>query len=611
MPSLFRWVREDTTHNTTRDGLTYETAWGGFSEVVWTQLTPDSQLNMCGTHLISASVSTGAFTANSQGRVTIAGDAVANDPGVFQIVTAGNIYFTNARSWLTVRGISFIANTGSAIYIQAVRGNEYINCSFTGNNINAGSVVNIDSGGGSHHRDLAFRNCTFTGSASRIVRWTPSDLVNASTLTNITFESCTFVDCTTQRAILAFFTNSAGGGFNPGTRMENIKVQKCKFIRCKGFCLEISDVDSGYGHSAGLEVTDCEFTDSYFDALTGQLGGAVNATGFAKYNGQYNLIARNKMTNIGGGGGAVDIFFGAFLVERNVINGVYTNTGNIDGNGILLDTGCDDCIVRYNEINYCRGESNINDGNSGAAILFLQATNIQVYSNKGRGSRIGVSYGNPLLIRRPPISSITVSGTLVTVTTQRPHEIKAGDSVIMASQVPSAFTGTYLVSIVSPTVFTYNLSASQGANPTTLGTFTPITGQSSVVWNNTFLDNTFANVNFGARVLYPELHTLANNVLTGAPGAYIGFKFATAAWTKERNNVFHGSSLPDPNGRFVVSAQSRFTDPMIYADTFAPKGKSPLIKSGELINPLARDYNGRKFRSTPTIGCVEVLDRNV
>lgn len=43
------YVRPDTSHSGTRDGTSYATAWGGYSEIVWGSLGADTTLWVCGT----------------------------------------------------------------------------------------------------------------------------------------------------------------------------------------------------------------------------------------------------------------------------------------------------------------------------------------------------------------------------------------------------------------------------------------------------------------------------------------------------------------------------------------------------------------------------------
>lgn len=54
------YVRPDTTHNVTRDGTSYATAWGGFAEIVWGSLGADKTLWVCGEYTNSQDFSVDA-----------------------------------------------------------------------------------------------------------------------------------------------------------------------------------------------------------------------------------------------------------------------------------------------------------------------------------------------------------------------------------------------------------------------------------------------------------------------------------------------------------------------------------------------------------------------
>lgn len=60
-----RYARPDTSHSSTRDGLTYATAWGGVDEIDWAHLGADKTLWICGTWL-DASITVGAEGASGR-----------------------------------------------------------------------------------------------------------------------------------------------------------------------------------------------------------------------------------------------------------------------------------------------------------------------------------------------------------------------------------------------------------------------------------------------------------------------------------------------------------------------------------------------------------------
>lgn len=90
------YVKPDSTHNTVRDGTTYGTAWGSFTEVVWASLLQGDTLYVCGAHYpVATSVSiSGASTGGSlTNLLTLLGN-YPNDPGSITLPNGGNYTFT-------------------------------------------------------------------------------------------------------------------------------------------------------------------------------------------------------------------------------------------------------------------------------------------------------------------------------------------------------------------------------------------------------------------------------------------------------------------------------------------------------------------------------------
>lgn len=90
------------------------------------------------------------------------------------------------------------------------------------------------------------------------------------------------------------------------------------------------------------------------------------------------------------------------------------------------------------------------------------------------------------------INSITVTGTVATVTTNANHGLFVNNQIILTGATPSALNGAWIVaSISSPTVFTFNLPATT-TNATVVGSYT-VTGytgvDSATLLNNTLFKN--------------------------------------------------------------------------------------------------------------------------
>lgn len=85
------------------------------------------------------------------------------------------------------------------------------------------------------------------------------------------------------------------------------------------------------------------------------------------------------------------------------------------------------------------------------------------------------------------ISSITRSGTTATLTTSSAHGRSTGQVVMVYNAVPSAFNGTYVITVTTTTAFTYTMASTPSSNATTVGaymytTYTSATGNDGDVW---------------------------------------------------------------------------------------------------------------------------------
>ena len=136
------------------------------------------------------------------------------------------------------------------------------------------------------------------------------------------------------------------------------------------------------------------------------------------------------------------------------------------------------------------------------------------------------------------ISSITRSGTTATLTTASAHGLITGNRVTITGATANDYNGTYVITYVSPTVFTYVMATTPAANATVVGTYTTIgiTGVDS---------STFINVNlFKNRLWFTQKDTLKAwyldvNSIGGAANALDlsgiarngGFLQAMGTWT--------------------------------------------------------------------------------
>ena len=101
------------------------------------------------------------------------------------------------------------------------------------------------------------------------------------------------------------------------------------------------------------------------------------------------------------------------------------------------------------------------------------------------------------------ISSITNSTTTATLTTSIAHGLLTGNKVTISGATPSAYNGTYQITVTGNNTFTYTMATNPGGSASVVGSYTvlhAITGVNS---------NKFVNVNlFKNRLYFTEKDTL-------------------------------------------------------------------------------------------------------
>lgn len=76
------------------------------------------------------------------------------------------------------------------------------------------------------------------------------------------------------------------------------------------------------------------------------------------------------------------------------------------------------------------------------------------------------------------ISALTNAALVATAVTAVAHGLKTGDSVTIAGSVPTAFNGTFVITVVDAMTFTYPIATNPGGVATTIGTYAPSYGDS-------------------------------------------------------------------------------------------------------------------------------------
>ena len=100
------------------------------------------------------------------------------------------------------------------------------------------------------------------------------------------------------------------------------------------------------------------------------------------------------------------------------------------------------------------------------------------------------------------ISTLTRVGTTATMTTSLAHGLATGNRITVSGASPSAFNGSFVVTVTGPTTLTYTMASTPASNASPVGTYTVvgITGVDS---------STFINVNlFKNRLWFTQKDTM-------------------------------------------------------------------------------------------------------
>lgn len=401
------YVRPSTSHSATRNGTSYATAWGGWSEITWgaSGVTDGDTLYVCGEHAYDSGISVGNHGASEEAeRVTIA--SYPSDPG--SITFTGSSILTVGRSYTTLSGLTITAGTGNCIFtFGAIVGLIIVGCTLNGST--GSPVINISGGNGYSQTDLTVNGNDFIGgggSNGSAISW----LVAASgtpvcNLNRVTISDNSFTGCSATRAVVCLRIEDSG---SEDTNMADIVATGNTFDECYAVAMEIYG-PGVYGRNTGIQVTDNIIRDQM---PLSTFGGGISVGGFGPSLTDGfgdNVIARNRGYRLEGPTGLVNVFYGTYVIHNNYGEDLSTHT--IDGNGILFDHGADDCVAYANEFRRLTG----NDGvaNSGCGIMVLDATNCTAYGNIVNGCRVGLYVGNKGSDQSSDIRNNTFTGCTI------------------------------------------------------------------------------------------------------------------------------------------------------------------------------------------------------
>jgi hypothetical protein len=384
------YVRPNTNHSGTRNGTSYATAWGGQAEIVYGAggFTGGDTLYVCGTHTLSAIFRLYNCAGTAEARTYLRGD-YPSDPGVMQFVN-GTYFLQPEVAYCTIKGLTIRAGNNNCIFtISAANNCIYEDNVLTANNKAAFSFYGDN---GQNHTDVIIRRNTFYGESLESaglgagIAWFVSTTLAVSTVTRVTIENNVFDGYKAGRSVIHFRTED---DTSTSTKMVDVKCNDNTFKDCKGILVEFRHGHAQKSVGAGVECLRNTITDCTESPITAGVGGAFSIQGFgASTTAGFgpNRIAENNIKNVEGAAGAFNVFYGGYIIEDNIVDGLTTTT--IDGNGLLFDHGADGCVARRNQFKNIYGKTGV--FNSGYGVMFLDSVNCDVYGNVFENVQYGV-----------------------------------------------------------------------------------------------------------------------------------------------------------------------------------------------------------------------------
>lgn len=385
------WMRPDTSHSAVRDGTSYATAWGGWSEIVWggAGVVGGDTLMVCGAHVLSANAAVGAHGGSSEATRCVIDGSYPDDPGTITSTPAGGYYLNNgSRQYTDIVGLTLIGDGGRSLNIgNGAHYTRVLRCAITGDG--SAQVVALPVANGNSLTDLVINDCDFYGSCG--AQGFISQFVTAAgasvSLTRATIKGNRFHQCQSPRSIIHLRSDT---GVTAHTRTDLV-IDENVFEGCAGILIEVNSPLNTYGLNTGIKVRRNVERNCGYAVGSALLGGNV-IRGFAPSTTPGfgpNDISYNEIRDLRGQYGGFNLFFGEYRVHRNLMDGIYTDT--IDGNGVLLDHGNQRCVVTRNLFLRIYGKSGVS--NSGCAVMVLDSTDCVVEANHGRDVAVGVYIG--------------------------------------------------------------------------------------------------------------------------------------------------------------------------------------------------------------------------
>ena len=220
-----------------------------------------------------------------------------------------------------------------------------------------------------------------------------------------------------------------------------------------------------------------EFEVTVLDSNTFTIETAGTATSVVAGGGGTVIVVAFQInigadTSIGGYGWGAGVWsrgtWGSGSIVPAIINVRLVFMDNFN-NDLIFNLNSQGLIYYWT---YDSGFSNraVQLGSVSGSIAVPQETETTLFAPSGHLLALGASEYNTASTAGATISGLTSVGTVATVTTGSVHGLSTNDWVDLSSQIPTAYSGTYQITVTTTSAFTYVLPAAAGSI-TALGTY--------------------------------------------------------------------------------------------------------------------------------------------
>jgi len=137
------------------------------------------------------------------------------------------------------------------------------------------------------------------------------------------------------------------------------------------------------------------------------------------------------------------------------------------------------------------------------------------------------------------ISTITHVGAVATLTTSTPHGLATGNEITISGAIPTAYNGSYIITVTGSSTLTYTMASTPASNATTVGTYVINHGVTGVNPNKFVSVNLFKNRLFftekdSLKIWYFPVNSIggaASELDFGSIARNGGFLQGMATWT--------------------------------------------------------------------------------